>query len=76
MSEPLPEWLIDSRLHIEGNQSTAGGAMNEPPDGDTWDRGYWCGYYDACRHALKALPPYLAYPDDEDLVFDEEATDA
>ena len=63
----IPLWLLDARTFIEGNMDTGGGAFHsEPAQDDSWERGYWGGYYDACRHALKALPPYVKFPDAED----------
>ncbi len=65
----IPQWLLEARADIGANSENAGGAMKEPTHLDEpWDRGYWGGYYDACRHALKALPPFVKHPDDEDWI--------
>jgi len=63
-----PEWLLDARKQIDDSMDTAGGAYDRQPLGFDrgYNRGYWSGYRDACRHALKALPPYVKYPDAED----------
>ncbi len=62
----IPQYVLDARQAIEENKDAAEKQI------DRNGCSYWGGYYDACRHALKAIPPHLVYPDPEDLVLDPE----
>jgi hypothetical protein len=58
--------VLDARAQITEQMNEADGRIGSDSGGD-----YWGGYYDACRHALKAIPPHLVRPDAEDLVLDD-----
>ena len=62
----VPQWLLDARRRIDLNGDQKMNPMG--PEVKDWTEGYNAGYYDACRHALKALPPYVKYPNAENWI--------
>lgn len=61
----IPDWLLAAREQLGHNLEQATRIL-EGEEQDIAPTEYWGGYYDACRHALEALPPYVKHPDAKD----------